>query len=456
MDVTENVRAMVHNIGVTIQNTGGALNAQFTDPHPGQPKQFTLVYRISGGEAVTVTSGENEGDINVEVNVGAPVVNRDDDGVLLSDLSGTVDETGAVGTFTVVLGSQPSGGSVAVAFSSSDTTEGTINPSSLSFTTATWAVPQTVSVTGLDDDIDDGDVGFTIDASISGTMDVAYANLQVLGVLVTNINDDTAGVTVGSISGNTGEDGTTATFTVKLDTDPVAEVVIALESNDISEGTVNPSALTFEAGDGTWTVDQTVIVVGLNDNIDDGDATFSIVASISSMSDHVYEALSWENLLVTNRDDDTARIVFGYVSGKVDESGSTARFTVKLDTEPTGDVIVEMRSSNEAEGQLSPQALTFGVSEWSWERPQTVSVWGIDDSITDGNTPFAVYSFTDGRTLDPNYANVLGPRLDLTNYDNDFPPIPAPPPVPPTRQPPTAPPASRNALHDWLGMFSRR
>ena len=45
-----------------------------------------------------------------------------------------------------------------IALSSSDTTEGTVGPASLTFTTANWNVAQTVTVTGVDDAVVDGDV----------------------------------------------------------------------------------------------------------------------------------------------------------------------------------------------------------------------------------------------------------------------------------------------------------
>ena len=60
-------------------------------------------------------------------------------------------------TFTVVLTSQPTA-SVVIGLSSSDTPQGTVSPASLTFTTANWDTPRTVTVTGVDDDIDDGNV----------------------------------------------------------------------------------------------------------------------------------------------------------------------------------------------------------------------------------------------------------------------------------------------------------
>ncbi len=65
-------------------------------------------------------------------------------------------ERGMQAMFTVVLDAQPNA-SVSIALTSSDTTEGTVTPAMLTFTTANWNAPQTVTVTGVDDTERDGD-----------------------------------------------------------------------------------------------------------------------------------------------------------------------------------------------------------------------------------------------------------------------------------------------------------
>ena len=47
-------------------------------------------------------------------------------------------EAGGTATFTVVLNTQPTA-NVTIGLSSSDTTEGTVSPASLTFTTANWS-----------------------------------------------------------------------------------------------------------------------------------------------------------------------------------------------------------------------------------------------------------------------------------------------------------------------------
>ena len=104
-----------------------------------------------------------------------PVTNTDDDtaGITVTPTSGlTTTEAGGTATFTVVLNSQPTA-DVAIGLSSSDTTEGTVGPS-LTFTTANWNTPQTVTVTGVDDALDDGDIAYTIVTAAATSADVLY------------------------------------------------------------------------------------------------------------------------------------------------------------------------------------------------------------------------------------------------------------------------------------------
>jgi hypothetical protein len=51
---------------------------------------------------------------------------------------------------------------VVIAVASSDATEGGVDAASLTFTAADWNVPQTVTVTGADDPVDDGDIAYDV------------------------------------------------------------------------------------------------------------------------------------------------------------------------------------------------------------------------------------------------------------------------------------------------------
>ena len=117
-----------------------------------------------------------------------------------------------------------------IGLSSSDTTEGTVAPATLTFTAANWNTPQTVTVTGVDDDLDDGDVAYSDRDGRGDQRAMAnYNGVDPADVAVTNTDNDTAGITVTPTSGlTTTEAGGTATFTVVLDSQPTADVTVGL------------------------------------------------------------------------------------------------------------------------------------------------------------------------------------------------------------------------------------
>ena len=159
------------------------------------------------------------------------MTNTDNDsaGITVTPIPGSTTEAGGTATFTVVLTSQPTA-DVTVGLSSSDTTEGTVSPASLTFTSLNWNTPQTVTVTGVDDVLDDGDVAYTIVTAAATSTDAVYNGINAADVAVTNTDNDAAGITVTPTSGlTTTEAGGTATFTVVLDTQPTADVTIGAQ-----------------------------------------------------------------------------------------------------------------------------------------------------------------------------------------------------------------------------------
>ena len=99
---------------------------------------------------------------------------------------------------------------------------------------------QTVTVTGVNDAagrrrrrLHDRDGG----GGEHATRTTAASNAA--DVAVSNTDNDGAGITVTPTAGlMTTEAGGTATFTVVLNTQPTADVTIALSSSDTTEGTV--------------------------------------------------------------------------------------------------------------------------------------------------------------------------------------------------------------------------
>jgi len=227
--------------------------------------------------------------------------------IIVSGISGTTSEAGGSATFTVVLGNQPTA-NVSIGLSSNDTTEGTVSPASLVFTSANWSSSQLVTVTGVNDNLDDGDVAYSIITAAATSSDAKYNGLNAADVSVTNTDDDTAGITLSAISGDTTEAGGTATFTVVLNSQPSANVTIGLSSNDTSEGTVSPASLVFTSVN--WNSSQLVTVTGVNDDADDGDVVYSIITAAASSSDAKYNGLNAADVNVTNLDDEGELVFF--------------------------------------------------------------------------------------------------------------------------------------------------
>ena len=158
---------------------------------------------------------------------------------------------------------------VTILISSSNTAEGTVSVSSITFTPANWNVPQTITITGVDDDVDDDNVTYTIITGVATSTDTKYNGLNPSDVSVTNTDNDTAGITVNPISGlTTTEAGGTATFTIRLNTRPTANVTIGLSSSNTAEGIVSPTSVTITPAN--WSNPVTITVTGVDDFVDDG------------------------------------------------------------------------------------------------------------------------------------------------------------------------------------------
>jgi hypothetical protein len=344
-----------------------------------------------------------------------PVTNVDDDaaGFDVSLINGPTTEGGGTATFTVRLTSEPTA-DVTVGVSSSDTTEGTVAPSSLTFTAGDWAVEQTVTVTGVDDSIIDGDIAYTILLTLAVSADLNYSGLDPADVAVTNLNDDAAGFVVGAISGPTTEGGGTATFTVHLATEPTADVTIGVSSSDTTEGTVAPSSLTFTASD--WSTEQTVTMTGVDDSVIDGDIGYTILLDAAVSADGAYSGLDPADVAVTNVDDDTAGFVVSAISGDTTEGGGTATFTVVLTSEPTADVTIGVSSSDTSEGTVDKASLTFRAAKW--DMAKTVTVTGVDDSVIDGDIGYSIL-LDAAASADVNYSGLDPADVAVTNVDDD-------------------------------------
>ena len=115
--------------------------------------------------------------------------------------------------------------------------------------------------------------------------EVITAGLNAANVPMTNVDDESAGITVSSASGPTTEGAGQATFTVVLNSQPTDSVRIPLSSSNTAEGTISTDTLTFTTSN--WNAPQTVTVTGVDDDVDDNDVVYTIVTAAALSSDLV-------------------------------------------------------------------------------------------------------------------------------------------------------------------------
>ena len=268
-----------------------------------------------------------------------------DPGFTVAESSGStsVSESGSTDTFTVVLDEQPDEQGVFFSVTSGDTDEVTVSTTTLEFTSSNWNTAQTVTVTGVNDDLIDGSQTTTITISVVDAIsDDDFDSLVDKTVSVTTTDNDTASFTVTQSGGSTAvsESGSTDTFTVVLGAQPASDVVISVSSGDTGEATISPSQLTFTSGN--WNSAQTVTVTGINDDLVDGTQTSTITMSVvDGNSDDSFDSLNAQTVSVTTADTDVAgfTIIESGGSTTVAESGTTDTFTVVLDAQPASNAV---------------------------------------------------------------------------------------------------------------------
>lgn len=343
-----------------------------------------------------------------------PLVNVDDDtaGVLVSKAALTTTEGATTDTFTVSLTSQPTH-DVTIAIASSDTGEATVAPASLTFTPDDWDA-ETVTVTGVNDDVDDGDQIALLNLGPASSSDAKYQGLSIPSVAVVNGDDDTAGITVTTSGTTTSEAGGTATITIKLATRPTSVVVIPVVVSDPSEASASTSAVSIPPTGTTWQDGVTVTITGMNDAVADGAVAYQVLLGPAASTDPSYAGTSLGPIAMTNTDDgDATGLVVSKSAVTTSESGTSDTFTVKLASEPTGTVQVAVSSSDTSEVSVSPATLTFTPADWSITR--TVTATGVDDAMDDGDQSATI-------TLDPtgaNYDAVASATVAASNADDD-------------------------------------
>jgi hypothetical protein len=106
------------------------------------------------------------------------------------------------------------------------------------------------------------------------------------------------------------------------------------------------------------------------------------------------------------------------------EGGAPVTVNAVLGTRPTSNVVLNLVSGDITEGTVSVPSLTFTPA--NWDVPQAFTINPVDDTLIDGNIPYAIT--TSLTTTEPVYSAINPADISVTNNDNE-PPAPLSPNV---------------------------
>lgn len=324
-------------------------------------------------------------------------------GFAISKPSISILESGA-DTFEVSLADLPDN-LVRVTLSVADPSVASVSAVSLDFTRDNWDAPQTITISGIDNDLVDGPKSTTLTLAIDDTVsDAAFRDLEDISVPVNVDDDEVPGFSVTESDGDTetSEDETTDTVTVVLTGRPQSDVVLAVASGDETETSVSAEMLTFTTDN--WSTPQTVTLTGVDDLLLDGDQDLDITFSVvDAASDDFFDDLPNQTIQTTNRDNES--LTLSIDRSPISENQETATVTLtrsNLD-DLTSALVVTLGNSDSTELSV-PDSVTIPANESAVTFPIT----SVDDAILDG---------TQSVTVSASAASYFGASLDLDVRD---------------------------------------
>ena len=390
--------------------TTKTVTVQVTDDDVSEDTEF-FGFRISAPQGADLR-GQRSEDV---ADVG--LVDDDARGVAIDPTSiglrePASGETAVAGAYTVKLSSSPTdtvtvtigGGDPAVSLSGD-----TLTNNQLTFTTTNWNTAQTITVTPVKDDNAVGET-ITLTHTLSGG---DYAGIAADSVTVSLTDSDTRNLVLSEESlAVTEGDATGVGYTVKLATQPSDTVTVTISGHEgadltLSGTTLTNNQLTFTTTN--WGTAQTVTVKpGDDDNADNESET---LAHTASGGDYVNIT---KDLPVSITDDDTAAVVLSETDLTVTEGDAAgSSYTVKLATQPTGEVTVTVSGHAGTDLTLDKTSLTFTVDNWA--TAQTVTVKAGQDNDGSADTATLTHAASGG-----DYASITA-GLPVTVTDDDTP-----------------------------------
>ena len=346
---------------------------------------FTVVLGMPSKSGVTASDGSGLGTIQ----------NDDSATISVGDVSLAEGDTGTTSfAFDVTLSGDVAGG-FTVSYSTADgsATTGDADYAAASGTltfTGTDTETQTITVAVTGDTVVEGDETFTVALGTPSNGDVTASDDSGLGTIE---NDDSATVTVGSVSQAEGDAGTTDfTFDVTLTGDVAGGFTVSYNSADGS-ATIGDSDYVATSGTltftGTDTETQTITVTVNGDTVVEGNETFTVDLGDPSNGD-----VTSIDGTGTIENDDSATVTIDNVSQAEGDTGTTDFvFTVTLSGDVAGGFMVPFTTADgtatigDSDYVFTSGTLTFTGTD---TETQTITVTVNGDTVVEGDETFTL------------------------------------------------------------------
>ena len=368
-------------------------------------------------------------------NIDVTITDNDSVGLDVSEQTLTVaeDGTGNTATFDVKLTTQPTGGSVTVAITSNQTGRVTVNDTDtgttgyqyeLTFNTTNWATAQTVTITGVNNNIDHKTEQVQTARLTVNPYGADYDSVVDWTIVVTITDDDTRGISLSRMPLFSVNEGGPETYMIVLDTEPTTgNVVINLASDDTNVVTVSPASLTFtKTGAAIWSTPHTVRVMGVENSIDHLDTDLvsqmtTIEHTVTATGDYSGETLG--DVTVSVDDNDMRGVTVTPPTNLTIAEGATTTYTIALVTEPTGNVTVNIGSSVPAAVSFDPVSHQFTPSgPNAWNNAVEITLTAEGNLIDHPDVQMSEISHGVS-TVDTDYVSVTASSFDVTVRDDD-------------------------------------
>ena len=248
-----------------------------------------------------------------------------------------------------------------------------VSPTSVTFNTGDTV--QTITFTATQDSLDDD--GESVRLGFGMLPSGVSAGTQ---ATVSITDDDGAGVTVSETVLNVGE-GSSATYTIVLASQPTADVIVTINDLSNTDVTADPDNLTFTMSD--WSSAQTVTVSAAQDT-DAVDETATVTHSVTS-GDNSYNGAPAPSITVNVTDDDNRQVTVSYEPAMYTVAeGDMVTVTVTLNADPERTVVIPLTATPQGTATSAdysgvPASLTFTSGDMS----KTFTVTATDDVIDD-------------------------------------------------------------------------